>query len=171
MNNKLDELIHSFGDRRCRSACDQATGWDLVDDPQLRITYPVSPTLRLEFQESGITFQARDQLPDSSAALAQALKKRQTTKAENIDESDHVVKQALQRKQVHAGIQCGRPPSGDYKSASPKKRGRKNRFQTAIEAEDRNQPVEASDDEAAKVVKSQKQKAEDEKRRQKEAAK
>lgn len=33
LNNKLDELICSFGDRRCKSMMDLGTGMDLEDDP------------------------------------------------------------------------------------------------------------------------------------------
>jgi len=33
LNNKLDELLNVFGDRRCRSTMDGPTGWQLVDDP------------------------------------------------------------------------------------------------------------------------------------------
>lgn len=54
LNNKLDELIHSFGDRKCKSMKDLATGWDLEDDPQERITYPVSPRMRDDYLDLGI---------------------------------------------------------------------------------------------------------------------
>ena len=85
LNNKLDELIHSFGDRRCRSACDLQTGWDLENDPQLRVTYPVSPTTRLEFFDAQITFKKTDSFanqPDTSHVLKAAIQKQKTRIAE-----------------------------------------------------------------------------------------
>lgn len=45
LNNKLDELLSQFGDRRCKSMHDLGTGWLLEDDPRLMITWPVSPML------------------------------------------------------------------------------------------------------------------------------
>ena len=56
LNNKLDELIHSFGDRRCRSCNDFATGWELEEDPQMRITYPVSPRCREDYLDMDVKF-------------------------------------------------------------------------------------------------------------------
>lgn len=60
LNNKLDELIHSFGDRKCRSANDMGTGWELEDDPQLRITVPVSPRCREDYLEEDFKFKPED---------------------------------------------------------------------------------------------------------------
>jgi len=60
LNNKLDELIHSFGDRKCKSMMDLATGWPLEDDPQERVTYPISPIMRFEYAEMGVTFHVED---------------------------------------------------------------------------------------------------------------
>ena len=34
LNNKLDELLQQFGDRRCRSCFEFSTGWDKVNDPR-----------------------------------------------------------------------------------------------------------------------------------------
>lgn len=53
LNNKLDELIHAFGDRRCSSMADLRSGWTLEPDPQERITWPVSPQLREDYSEMG----------------------------------------------------------------------------------------------------------------------
>lgn len=60
LNNKLDELIHSFGDRKCKSMMEFATGWGLEDDPQERITYPISPRMRDDYLDMGGTFKAED---------------------------------------------------------------------------------------------------------------
>ena len=48
LNNKLDELLDLFGDRRCKSMIELGTGWDKEEDPRRIITIPMSPTLLLE---------------------------------------------------------------------------------------------------------------------------
>jgi hypothetical protein len=50
LNNKLDELLNEFGDRRCKSMIDLQTGWPLEDDPRLAVTWPVSPMMRAEYE-------------------------------------------------------------------------------------------------------------------------
>ena len=51
LNNKLDELINAFGNRKCKSMLDLGTGWPLEDDPRLTITWPCSPGLREDYNE------------------------------------------------------------------------------------------------------------------------
>lgn len=51
LNNKLDELLQDFGERKCKSMLDLGTGWNLEDDPRLAITWPVSPMLKEDFAE------------------------------------------------------------------------------------------------------------------------
>lgn len=53
LNNKLDELLNAFGDRKCKSMLDLGTGWQLEDDPRLAVTWPCSPALRDEYNEMG----------------------------------------------------------------------------------------------------------------------
>lgn len=53
LNNKLDELLTQFGDRKCKSMLDLGTGWNLEDDPRMVITWPVSPMLREDYAEMG----------------------------------------------------------------------------------------------------------------------
>ncbi len=53
LNNKLDELLQAFGDRKCKSMLDLGTGWALEDDPRLVITWPISPMLREDYLEMG----------------------------------------------------------------------------------------------------------------------
>jgi len=48
LNNKFDELLDMFGDRRCKSMIELGTGWDKEEDPRRTITIPMSPTLLLE---------------------------------------------------------------------------------------------------------------------------
>jgi hypothetical protein len=51
LNNKLDELLNAFGNRKCKSMLDLGTGWPLEDDPRLAITWPCSPNLREDYNE------------------------------------------------------------------------------------------------------------------------
>lgn len=51
LNNKLDELLNAFGNRKCKSMLDLGTGWPLEDDPRLAITWPCSPILREDYAE------------------------------------------------------------------------------------------------------------------------
>ena len=49
LNNKLDELLQQFGDRRCKSMILFATGWDKEDDPRHINTFPLTPTREAEY--------------------------------------------------------------------------------------------------------------------------
>ena len=49
LNNKLDDLLFQFGDRRCKSMVELPTGWDKEDDPRQNITWPLSPTKQGEY--------------------------------------------------------------------------------------------------------------------------
>ena len=46
LNNKLDDLLNMFGDRRCKSMIELGTGWDQEDDPRECITWPLTPSKR-----------------------------------------------------------------------------------------------------------------------------
>ena len=54
LNNKLDELLEDFGNRRCKSMTDLSTGWSLEDDPRLVITWPSSPGLAQDYEDLGL---------------------------------------------------------------------------------------------------------------------
>jgi len=49
LNNKLDDLLNMFGDRRCKSMIEFGTGWDKEDDPRRCITWPLSPNTIKEY--------------------------------------------------------------------------------------------------------------------------
>jgi len=49
LNNKLDDLLNQFGDRRCKSMIELGTGWDKEDDPRRNITWPLSPDKIAEY--------------------------------------------------------------------------------------------------------------------------
>jgi hypothetical protein len=60
LNNKLDELLTSFGDRKCKSMHDLGTGWVLEDDPRLMVTWPVSPMMAQDYDDLEIKFTKED---------------------------------------------------------------------------------------------------------------
>lgn len=60
LNNKLDELLDLFGDRRCKSMIELGTGWDKEEDPRRIITIPMSPTLLLEKYDGEYHFGPND---------------------------------------------------------------------------------------------------------------
>lgn len=49
LNNKLDDLLNMFGDRRCKSMIEFGTGWEKEDDPRQNITWPLSPAKIAEY--------------------------------------------------------------------------------------------------------------------------
>lgn len=49
LNNKLDELLQDFGDRRCKSMIDLETGWAKEEDPRKITTWPLTPTQNEEY--------------------------------------------------------------------------------------------------------------------------
>jgi hypothetical protein len=60
LNNKLDELLTAFGDRRCKSMLDLGTGWELEADPRMANTWPCSPMRADEYAEEGVQFDKDD---------------------------------------------------------------------------------------------------------------
>jgi hypothetical protein len=61
LNNKLDELLSAFGDRKCNSMMDLGTGWALEDDPRMVVTWPISPMLIEDYEDMGdIKFSKED---------------------------------------------------------------------------------------------------------------
>jgi len=49
LNNKLDELLNQFGDRKCKSMIELGTGWDKEEDPRKTKTWPISPGTYAEY--------------------------------------------------------------------------------------------------------------------------
>jgi len=49
LNNKLDELIDEFGDRKCKSMIELPTGWPKEDDPRRIKTIPMTPKGMAEY--------------------------------------------------------------------------------------------------------------------------
>ena len=49
LNNKLDDLLEMFGDRKCKSMIELGTGWEKEVDPRQVITWPLSPNKKAEY--------------------------------------------------------------------------------------------------------------------------
>lgn len=49
LNNKLDDLLDMFGDRKCKSMIELGTGWAKEEDPRQVITWPLSPRKQIEY--------------------------------------------------------------------------------------------------------------------------
>jgi len=60
LNNKLDELLSQFGDRKCKSMMDLGTGWELEADPRMANTWPVSPMRVEEYADENLKFTKDD---------------------------------------------------------------------------------------------------------------
>ena len=59
LNNKLDELLNEFGDRKCKSMINFSTGWPQEEDPRKIATWPISPGKAAEYDYE-IKFTAED---------------------------------------------------------------------------------------------------------------
>jgi hypothetical protein len=49
LNNKLDELLNEFGDRKCKSMINLSTGWPKEEDPREIVTWPLTPSQKAEY--------------------------------------------------------------------------------------------------------------------------
>ena len=127
LNNKLDELIHAFGDRRCKSMMDLGTGMELEDDPQERNTYPVSPRCVEDFDAMDIKFRAADAYGGVQTA------KNKLDELGSPDNRYEEFKDAMKRKQDAVFL----PHDGDLderrQRRQTRRRGRKNKFHAQIE--------------------------------------
>jgi hypothetical protein len=77
LNNKLDELIDEFGDRKCKSMIELPTGWPKEEDPRQIHTVPLTPKGREEY-DGDYKFtkdDAYDLFPDMCGAEAKTAKK------------------------------------------------------------------------------------------------
>jgi hypothetical protein len=133
LNNKLDVLIHSFGDRRCKSMHDLGTGWDLVDDPQIRITYPVSPQCRDDYLDLDVKFKESDAYGHQKNNVFADGKQRFVGAEEstNIDLGYAEYQDALAMKHNSVFAQTYDQEFNEKTGRrGAKKRGRKNKFHT-----------------------------------------
>ena len=102
LNNKFDELLDMFGDRRCKSMIELGTGWDKEEDPRKIITIPMSPTLILEKYNGEYHFGLNDMYGElNDNCYAEAVSKPPgIDEAIQGDQGQQDFNQALLRKQA-----------------------------------------------------------------------
>lgn len=166
LNNKLDELLNSFGNRKCKSMLDLGTGWALEDDPRMTITWPCSPALREDYNEMGeVQFSAEDAYGvQGNNVYADVKSKFMGMDFGTQDDAGFLEFQdALNRK--HGGLMSQQ--EGDLEERRMKKRnrrrGRKNKYYAQIDHEDDQeaQIADASDqEEHLQVIREQEEEEE-----------
>lgn len=145
LNNKLDELLDMFGDRRCKSMIDFGTGWDKEEDPRRTVTIPMSPTLLMEKYNGEYKFTVDDMFGDmGDNCYAEAMVRNRQDEAVQGDQGQQEFNNALQRKQA----EFLDPTEEDdelfnRKQKSGKRRGRKNKYYAQIDNEDDVDAAEA----------------------------
>ena len=149
LNNKLDELLNEFGDRRCKSMIDLQTGWPLEDDPRLAVTWPVSPMMRAEYEnvDPPIKFTKEDAYSaQGNNVYADAKSKYMGMDFGTQDEYANIEFQdALNRKAGGLVSQTEGDLEERRNNRNNKRRGRKNKYYAQIDYED---DQEADQDEA-----------------------
>ena len=138
LNNKLDDLLNQFGDRRCKSMIELGTGWDKEDDPRRNITWPLSPDKIAEY-DGEYKFTKEDMIGGfEDNVYAEAKKKDPVFEvAVQGDQPQQDFMNQLGRKQ--GDLLAGTLPEDDEdhkRKNKSKRRGRKNKYYTAIDAED-----------------------------------
>jgi len=130
LNNKLDELLTQFGDRKCKSMMDLATGWELEPDPRMTNTWPVSPVRRDEYYDENLKFTKDDAYgAQNNNVYADAKSKYMGMEIGTQDDAGFLEFQdALNRK--HGGLVSQH--EGDLEERRTKRanrrRGRKNKY-------------------------------------------
>lgn len=140
LNNKLDELLNMFGDRRCKSMIELGTGWDKEEDPRKIITIPMSPNLLLDKYDRDFHFTKEDAygvFDDNCYAEAKVRDPGVATGVQG-DQEQQDFNQALQRKQAEFlnRVDSDEDEVANRKHKSGKRRGRKNKYYAQIDNED-----------------------------------
>jgi hypothetical protein len=141
---KINDLEKKFGEenRQCDSCPEFNTGWDDVDDPRLVESFPVTPDKYREFDG----FDPRDYQQTFDNVYADEAKKKPTYSEMGMQTHPSEIMGALHRK----GGDLLQPEldKDDYsKRKSKKKRGRKNKYIAAIDAEDDEEADQMSGEE------------------------
>lgn len=168
LNNKLDELLDQFGDRKCKSMIDLPTGWPVEEDPRKTVTWPISPAKFEEYKDVlPIKFTAEDAYGMADNCYAEGVEKHKgKDMALQGDAAQVEFQDALNRK--HGDLMTHQEDTVEEQRRlkGARRRGRKNKYHAQIDAEDDEEAeaVEASDDEAKKhdlqVIKEQEEEEE-----------
>lgn len=138
LNNKLDDLLNLFGDRRCKSMIEFGTGWDKEDDPRRVITWPLSPNTIKEY-DGEYKFTREDMIGGFEDNVYAEAKVKPTIYEVAVqgDQGEQDFMRQMHRKQ--GDMLTGQMDDDDElknRKAKGKRRGRKNKYYTAIDAED-----------------------------------
>lgn len=137
LNNKLDELLDEFGDRKCKSMINLETGWPKEEDPRQIYTVPLTPKGREQYADGDYKFtkdDAYDLFPDMCGAEAKTAKKFHET-GMGADQGQREFIEAQMRK-TGAVFNSIEEDDGNRKKRKGARRGRKNKYITQIDAED-----------------------------------
>ena len=137
LNNKLDELLLQFGDRRCKSCIELSTGWDKVDDPRQLLTWPLTPEHMKEY-DGDYKFSKDDMFGahEDNVYADVKVKPPVIEIAVQGDQGQQDFMKQLHRKQGDLLAPVEDDDELMNRRKVGKRRGRKNKYYTAIDAED-----------------------------------
>ena len=137
LNNKLDELLAQFGDRRCRSCIEFSTGWDKYDDPRMLVTWPLTPEHAREY-DGDYKFTKDDMFGMHEDNVYADVKQKPPAYeiAVQGDQGQQDFMRQLHRKQGDLLAPIDDDDELMNRKKTGKRRGRKNKYYTAIDAED-----------------------------------
>lgn len=133
LNNKLDELLNEFGDRKCKSMMDLSTGWPKEEDPREIVTWPLTPSKRAEY-DTDIKFTKDDAYGKHDNCYFESVTKHPgKDKALQGDPSNAEFQDALNRK--HGDLMTAQedPVDDQRRLGKNKRRGRKNKYYAQID--------------------------------------
>jgi len=137
LNNKLDDLLALFGDRKCKSCIELSTGWDKVQDPRKIVTWPLTPDRIKEYDED-YKFTKDDMFGNHDDNVYAEAKQKPEVISEAVqgDQGQQDFMRQLQRK--HGDLLAGGESEDELNTRKKqgKRRGRKNKYYSAIDAED-----------------------------------
>jgi hypothetical protein len=137
LNNKLDDLLKMFGDRKCRSAVELSTGWEKVQDPRKIVTWPLTPEHLKEY-DPNYKFTKDDMFgchEDNVYAEAKVKPEAHPVAVQG-DQGQQDFMHQLRRKQGDLLAAADSDDELNTRKKGGKRRGRKNKYYTAIDAED-----------------------------------
>ena len=150
LNNKLDELLHQFGDRKCKSMIELPTGWPKEEDPRKIRTVPLTPKGQALYDgEYKFTKEDAYCLHDDNVYAEAKEAKRYAETGMGADQGQREFIEAVQRKTGDVFTKYDEGQEQKKKKGRGKTRGRKNPYITAIDKEDEEEAeaVALSEDE------------------------
>lgn len=128
-DNKLSDLLHMFGNRRCKSMNELATGWPDEEDPRKAHTWPISRQLEEQMEIAGLKkFTQEDSYALQDNCYAEGVH-RLKGKDKNIqgDAAKMEFQSALNRK--HGDLMAKMDEEDEmHTRKGTRRRGRKNKY-------------------------------------------